>query len=96
MARYYSHTVSKTMSPQEARRLSDAGLQLMTVFQDRNDAIGLFTGPNGTGAAQKALDLAAAVGQPPAARSTSRLISILPKPRCRARSPNTSKPQTSF
>ena len=63
-ARYYSNTRAKTLTASEARKLSNAGLQLMVVFQDANNRLEVFTAARGTSAAAKALDLAAAAGQP--------------------------------
>jgi peptidoglycan hydrolase-like protein with peptidoglycan-binding domain len=64
VARYYSNTAAKTLTPAEARKLSGAGLQLMVVFQDANNRVGVFTGARGINAATKALALAADIGQP--------------------------------
>ena len=54
-ARYYSDNPEKTLTPPEARKLSNAGLQLVVVFQDANDAVGAFSADRGRAAAQKAL-----------------------------------------
>jgi hypothetical protein len=64
VARYYSDIASKTLSPSEARKLCDAGLQLVVVFQDKNNAADLFSADHGTSAATRALTLAASIGQP--------------------------------
>ncbi len=64
VGRYYSNTASKTLTVAEAHTLSSAGLQLMTVYQDANNNLASFTVPKGTSQATKALQLAAAVGQP--------------------------------
>ncbi|MCX6604005.1 MAG: DUF1906 domain-containing protein [Acidobacteria bacterium] len=43
VARYYSQFARKTLSLAEARALSAAGLQLITVYQDSNDKLECFT-----------------------------------------------------
>jgi len=64
VVRYYSRFPSKVLSLAEARTLSAAGLQLMTVYQDSNDRIELFTAALGVSQAAKAIQLATALGQP--------------------------------
>ena len=64
VARYYSRFPSKTLKLPEARALSVAGLQLLTVYQDSNDKLEFFTADIGTKQAEKALNLAAGIGQP--------------------------------
>jgi peptidoglycan hydrolase-like protein with peptidoglycan-binding domain len=64
VARYYSDTVSKTLTLSEAQALSNAGLQMVVVFEDLNNVIEKFSSDTGTSQAQKALQIAQAVGQP--------------------------------
>jgi peptidoglycan hydrolase-like protein with peptidoglycan-binding domain len=64
VVRYYSKVSSKALTPAEARALSDAGLRLMTIYQDSNNKLDFFTADIGTNQARKALDLAAGIGQP--------------------------------
>ena len=64
VVRYYSKFAKKSLTPAEALALSGAGLQLMTVYQDSNDKLELFTADIGTKQANNALVNAAAAGQP--------------------------------
>ena len=64
VARYYSRSASKSLTKPEARALSRAGLQLLTVYQDSNDKLEVFNAVFGTKHARTALDLAAKIGQP--------------------------------
>jgi hypothetical protein len=64
VARYYSNFAAKTLTPLEARKLSDSGLQIVVVFEDANDIIGVFTAARGASDATTAVQLASAVGQP--------------------------------
>lgn len=64
VARYYSRSTIKTLSPAEARALSGAGLKLVVVYQDAQNQISLFDAVQGSRSAAKALELASAVGQP--------------------------------
>ena len=63
VVRYYSKVASKTLTPDEAGTLSDAGLKLVIVYQDKQNEIGFFNGDEGTASAQRALDLAQKTGQ---------------------------------
>jgi peptidoglycan hydrolase-like protein with peptidoglycan-binding domain len=64
VVRYYSKFSSKALTLTEARALSGAGLQLMTVYQDTNDKLEFFTTDIGAEQARRALDLAGGIGQP--------------------------------
>jgi hypothetical protein len=64
VARYYTRFSNKVISRTEALTLSQAGLQLVTVFQDVNNNIQFFNATLGAQNAGKALQLAAAIGQP--------------------------------
>jgi len=63
VVRYYSKLASKTVTAEEAKALSGAGLKLVVVYQDRQDAIGFFDSAQGKASAQRALDLAKKTGQ---------------------------------
>ena len=64
VARYYSKFAAKTLRLAEARTLSGAGLDLVVVYQDRNNAIGEFSEAQGHDTATRALTQAGAMGQP--------------------------------
>lgn len=64
VARYYSHVSSKTLTPAEAQQLSSREIGLIAVFQDSNNSVDLFSTDIGESQAAKALELAAAIGQP--------------------------------
>jgi peptidoglycan hydrolase-like protein with peptidoglycan-binding domain len=64
VARYYSDSASKTLTVLEAQKLSDAGLNLVVVFENSNNSVELFSAEIGRAQAAKALQLAALVGQP--------------------------------
>ena len=64
VVRYYSNVAGKTVSPAEAKALSAAGLKLVVVYQDKQDAVGFFDDGQGKASALRALDLAKATGQP--------------------------------
>ncbi len=64
VVRYYSRSASKAMGVAEAKALSAAGLKLAVVYQDRQNIIDDFSSEKGAGSAQRALDQAAAIGQP--------------------------------
>jgi peptidoglycan hydrolase-like protein with peptidoglycan-binding domain len=64
VVRYYSRSSTKALSREEARALTDEGLQIMTVYQDSNDRPQFFNQAIGATQAEKALELAAKVGQP--------------------------------
>ena len=64
VARYYSQNGSKTLRAAEAQQLSAAGLGIVTVYEDSNDAVGSFSAEIGASQAATALELAAAIAQP--------------------------------
>jgi peptidoglycan hydrolase-like protein with peptidoglycan-binding domain len=64
VARYYSDFSSKTLTPAEAQQLSSRGVGLIAVFEDSNNSVDLFSTDIGKSHAAKALQLAAAIGQP--------------------------------
>jgi peptidoglycan hydrolase-like protein with peptidoglycan-binding domain len=64
VARYYSRFAAKAMTRAEALALSRAGLQVAAVYQDLNDDIRYFSPVLGRESAFRALEQAAAVGQP--------------------------------
>jgi len=64
VGRYYSRFASKAMTRGEALALSQAGLQLVAVYQDAADDIQYFSAVEGQQCAARALSQAAAVGQP--------------------------------
>ncbi len=64
VARYYSRFSGKALSPEEANALSQAGLQLVVVYQDAGDTIDSFSADKGRDNATRALAQAAAIGQP--------------------------------
>ena len=64
VARYYSRRAAKAMTRAEALALSQAGLQLVAVYQDVNNDIQYFSAALGRQSAAAALGQAAAVGQP--------------------------------
>jgi len=64
VARYYSDTAAKTLTPDEAHRISGAGISLVAVFENRNNSADLFSTATGKAQAAKALALAAGIGQP--------------------------------
>lgn len=63
-ARYYSAGSSKNLTVAEAQALSAAGIQIVAVYEDSNDAVGHFSASTGTAQANRALQLAAEIGQP--------------------------------
>jgi len=63
-ARYYSRFAKKAMAPAEGRALSNAGLKLVVVYQDKQNSIEFFSSAEGKASAQRALDQAQALGQP--------------------------------
>ncbi len=63
-ARYYSNTTAKTLTLPEAQQISKAGVDIVTVFEDSNDSIEFFSAAIGKNQAEKALQLAARIGQP--------------------------------
>ena len=64
VARYYSRSHGKAMTRAEALALSQAGLQVAAVYQDVNNDIQYFSSVLGRQSAARALEQAAAVGQP--------------------------------
>jgi Domain of unknown function (DUF1906)/Putative peptidoglycan binding domain len=64
VARYYSDSSSKTLTAAEAQKLSDAGLNVVVVFENSNNSVERFSAEIGQAQAAKALQLAAVVGQP--------------------------------
>ncbi|HEY3442143.1 MAG TPA: glycoside hydrolase domain-containing protein [Paludibaculum sp.] len=64
VARYYSRVAAKTLNPAEAKALCAAGLRLVTVYQDSQNDVKFFSEAQGVAAAERALALAGAVGQP--------------------------------
>jgi peptidoglycan hydrolase-like protein with peptidoglycan-binding domain len=63
VARYYSRTNDKSLSPREAQALSAAGLQIVAVYEDGAN-IDTFSAERGARDAAQALMLASAIGQP--------------------------------
>jgi hypothetical protein len=66
VARYYSGSPSshKNLTAAEAKLISDAGLQLVAVFENNSTSLPYFTVARGTKDAAEALSMAASVGQP--------------------------------
>lgn len=64
-ARYYSDNASKALTLTEAHALSAAGLSILVVFENSNDAAEFFSTDIGNSQAASALRQAAAIGQPP-------------------------------
>jgi hypothetical protein len=64
-ARYYSNSAAKTLTSSEARSLSQAGISIVAVFENFNNSLDRFSAAIGSQHAAKALQLAAAIGQPP-------------------------------
>jgi hypothetical protein len=64
VARYYSRVSLKSLTPAEAQQLSSSGVGLIAVFQDSNNSVDLFSTDIGESHADKALQLAAAIGEP--------------------------------
>lgn len=62
--RYYSHNPAKQLTPAEGRRFAAAAIPVVAVFEDSNNAAGLFSSDAGAHQAQRALQQAAAIGQP--------------------------------
>ncbi|HEY8262518.1 MAG TPA: DUF2272 domain-containing protein [Methylosinus sp.] len=63
--RYYASSArSKTITKEEAQRLSDDGFYVLPVFQDRNRAVADFGAVNGAQNALSALQFAEGIGQP--------------------------------
>lgn len=63
-ARYYSAGTSKNLTAAEAKALSAGGVQIVAVYEDSNNAVGFFSASAGTSQANRALQLAAEIGQP--------------------------------
>ena len=64
VVRYYSDFNSKVLTVAEAQKLSAAGIKIVAVFENSNNSAGLFSSTTGNSQAAKALELAAAIGQP--------------------------------
>lgn len=62
--RYFSRNPSKNLSRAEAQALSDAGIFIGSVFEDRNDEYSYFTSAQGAADAVLAAEQAKACGQP--------------------------------
>jgi peptidoglycan hydrolase-like protein with peptidoglycan-binding domain len=63
--RYYSGNTKKALTVTEARALSSAGVNIITVFENSNNSAEFFSTGIGTSQATSALEQAATVGQPP-------------------------------
>ncbi len=64
VARYYSHVTAKTLTPAEAQSVSNAGVEIVAIFQDLNNSADLFSSDAGALHAARALALASGIGQP--------------------------------
>lgn len=64
VGRYYSLSPVKNLTLAEARALTDADLQIVTVYEDGGDHLGFFQPTVGTANAKTALQQAGAIGQP--------------------------------
>jgi peptidoglycan hydrolase-like protein with peptidoglycan-binding domain len=64
-ARYYSDNAAKALTLAEAQALSAAGVNIVPVFQNSNNASRFFSSDIGSSQAASALQQAAAIGQPP-------------------------------
>lgn len=65
IVRYYSTAnSSKCITKNEAKIINDAGMQLVTVYQDRNNALSDFTYAHGKADGKAAIDFALKIGQP--------------------------------
>lgn len=64
VGRYYSKSDWKNLTLTEAKLISSAGLWVVTVYQDANNAADYFTYDRGVDDCGTAIDRAAAVGQP--------------------------------
>lgn len=64
-ARYYSDNTTKALSLAEAQALSAAGVNIISVFENSNNAGRFFSSDIGNSQAASALQQAAAIGQPP-------------------------------
>jgi len=64
VVRYYSQFANKLLTPAEGRALSDAGLKLVVVYQDKQNAVGFFDAAQGRSSAARALAIAQGMGQP--------------------------------
>jgi peptidoglycan hydrolase-like protein with peptidoglycan-binding domain len=64
VVRYYSQFANKLLTVDEAQALSDAGLQLVVVYQDKQNALRFFDADQGTASAARALTIAQGIGQP--------------------------------
>lgn len=64
VVRYYSHSGSKNLTFAEARAFSDAGIDLVTVWESAGDHAGFFTRAQGVDDATSAHNMAVKIGQP--------------------------------
>jgi hypothetical protein len=64
VVRYYSHSSSKNLSFSEAKILSTAGVNIVTVWESAGDHAGFFTRAQGVDDATSAHSMAIAIGQP--------------------------------
>ncbi len=64
VARYYSKYAQKALTRREALALSQAGLKVAVVYQDIHNDVQYFSAEQGTDGATRALQQAAATGQP--------------------------------
>ena len=64
VTRYYSHSASKNLSAAEAKVLSDAGINIVTVWEADGADPATFTRANGVNDATSAHTMAMSIGQP--------------------------------
>jgi len=64
VARYFSYNQAKNLSASEAKKLTDAGIAIVSVFEARGDQYSNFTAAQGVKDAAQSLMLAEQVGQP--------------------------------
>src|ERR1700731_3492223 len=64
VGRYLASNVNKNIGSDEARTLTNAGISVVSVFEDAGDMLSTFTAANGTRDARIALSRAMAAGQP--------------------------------
>ena len=64
VVRYYSHSAGKNLSFSEAKALSAAGVDLVSVWESAGDHAGFFTRNQGVDDATTAFNLAQGIGQP--------------------------------
>lgn len=64
IGRYYSQSSWKAMTRTEARRISDAGLHIVAIYQDANNTKSYFTYSRGQDDCERAINQALEIGQP--------------------------------